>query len=221
MLIVIVVIAGINMVPAFMPATWLVLVVFRTQWDVPLVPLIIAGSVASTFGRVVLAMATARVGERIIPSRIRKNLNALRELFEGNRTRTFWGVIGLTIAPVPSNELFIAAGLIRTNLVPIAAAFFLTRLLTYGIAVFTMENVSTTIEDLFLPGSGGGSTLFGLAISLLPPIVLSLIPWQKVIDWFKTLKGNRGKDGSMPSQSGTIRDSGHVEDASGAPNDQG
>jgi hypothetical protein len=45
----------INIVPAFMPSTWMVLAFFHIQFDLPILPLTIGGAFFSGLGRIVLA----------------------------------------------------------------------------------------------------------------------------------------------------------------------
>ena len=197
-----------------MPATWLVLVVFRSQWDLPLIPLVICGSIASTTGRTILAWLAGILGERVLPARFRKNLDALKSALAPNSGRTFWAVLGLTIAPLPSNELFIAAGLVKTDLRPIAAGFFISRLVTYAFALVAAKNVSTTLADVFVPGGSAGKSFIGLLISLLPMVLMTLIPWPRVFRWagkaskIKTAKPSHGDlpaSGPDPDQPSTLQ----------------
>ncbi|MFM8762678.1 MAG: hypothetical protein ACKOFC_05370, partial [Solirubrobacterales bacterium] len=45
----------VNLMPAFGPPTWTVLVFFRIKYDVPAVPLVLGGAAAAACGRFVLA----------------------------------------------------------------------------------------------------------------------------------------------------------------------
>ena len=45
----------IDIVPAFMPSTWIVLAFFHIQFDLPILPLTLGGALFSGFGRIVLA----------------------------------------------------------------------------------------------------------------------------------------------------------------------
>jgi hypothetical protein len=53
------VIFGINLLPAFGPPTWAVLVFFKLNRDLAAVPLVLGGALAAASGRFVLAMAAA------------------------------------------------------------------------------------------------------------------------------------------------------------------
>jgi hypothetical protein len=48
---------GVNLLPAFGPPTWAVLVFFRLNSDLPAVPLVLVGALSAASGRFVLATA--------------------------------------------------------------------------------------------------------------------------------------------------------------------
>jgi hypothetical protein len=88
------VVFGVNLLPAFGPPTWAVLVLFRLNSHVPAVPLVLIGAVSATAGRLLLAMLSRRFRSRVSAKR-RANLEAARELFAGNRTKGF-AALGLS-----------------------------------------------------------------------------------------------------------------------------
>jgi len=58
----------INVVPAFMPPTWAVLVVFRGAFHLPLLPLTIGGAAMSALGRAGLTLLSRHAGRRLPPA---------------------------------------------------------------------------------------------------------------------------------------------------------
>jgi len=66
----------INLVPAFMPSTWMVMAFFYIRFDLPLLVLTIGGAIASAFGRVALARGTRAFSRRFLT----KQRNDLDEL---------------------------------------------------------------------------------------------------------------------------------------------
>ena len=50
---------AINLVPAFMPSSWMVLAFFYIKFDLPLLVLTIGGAIVSGFGRMALAKGSA------------------------------------------------------------------------------------------------------------------------------------------------------------------
>ena len=128
------VVFGVNLLPAFGPPTWAVLVFFRLQSHLAAVPLILVGALAAASGRLLLAYGSRRLRDRLSERR-RASLETAREALAGGRRRSVAGLGLFALSPVPSAQLFVAAGLVAVPLVPLTAAFFTGRLVSYSIYV--------------------------------------------------------------------------------------
>ena len=117
---------GVNLLPAFGPPTWAILVLFTVNGDYVEPVLVVVGAVAAATGRLVLAHATRRL-RRFVPPRERENLEAAGELLTRRRGRSVAGLALFAVSPVPSAQLFEAAGLMHVRLLPLTAAFFVGR----------------------------------------------------------------------------------------------
>ncbi|NNN09784.1 MAG: hypothetical protein HKL85_11420 [Acidimicrobiaceae bacterium] len=113
---------AINLLPAFGPPTWAVLVFVRLNWHLDSVALVLLGCLAAVAGRYVLARGARRF-ERILPSRYAANLSSAKSLI----TRTKAGTVGLVavflVSPLPSAQLFVGAGLLELPLRILSGAF--------------------------------------------------------------------------------------------------
>jgi hypothetical protein len=166
-----------NVVPAFMPPTWALLAYFRVQYGLDLWPLALVGAFGATAGRGLLALASQIVGERIVPTRWRENIHALAATIE-DRPAFSLSMFGLlTLGPVPSNHLFIAAGLARASLPPLLAVFAVTRFISYVLWVTAAATAAQSLSQLLGPRLGGG---LAVAIQIAGFLFLILI---MQIDW--------------------------------------
>ena len=120
------VVFGLNLLPAFGPPTWAVLVFFRLQSNLAAVPVVLIGALAAAGGRLVLAYGSRRFRSRMSEQRI-ENLKAVRDVVGGSRTRAAAGLGLFALSPLPSAQLFIAAGVLDEPLLPLTAAFFAGR----------------------------------------------------------------------------------------------
>jgi hypothetical protein len=77
---------GINLLPAFGPPTWAVLVFFRLNSELPAVPLVLLGALAAASGRFVLATTARHLRGRFSPKR-RENLQAAEKVLIGSRAK--------------------------------------------------------------------------------------------------------------------------------------
>lgn len=126
------VVFAINLLPAFGPPTWAVLVFFSLDFDLPAVPLVLGGALAAAGGRFLLANGARRLRPRFSTER-RERLNRAEAVLSADRRRTAAGLGLFALSPVPSGQLFVGAGLMTVPLLPLTAAFFAGRLVSYSI----------------------------------------------------------------------------------------
>ena len=88
----------VNLLPAFGPPIWVVLVLFKLNWHLNPVALVIAGALAAGVGRYCLAVATGRIRGRL--SQRRKNsLEAVKDYLTGHKGRSAIGLALFTLSP--------------------------------------------------------------------------------------------------------------------------
>lgn len=173
----------VNLMPVFGPPTWAVLVFFNFEYDLPLPLLVLVGAIASAIGRLLLATAFRQIGFRL-PRRRRTDLEAIGATLTSER-RSRWGILALfLLSPLPSAQLFEAAGLTpQVPLGPVTMAFFCGRLVTYSIYVAGAAAAATTLKSLLDDGFGS-PWLIGLQLLLLALLVaFVLTPWAKILGY--------------------------------------
>src|SRR5215470_10502903 len=95
------VVFGVNLIPAFGPPTWAVLVYVELNYDLPSVALVLVGAAAAAAGRLVLALAFRQLRGHVSAPR-RANLEAAGEVLLGSRARSVAGLGLFALSPVPS-----------------------------------------------------------------------------------------------------------------------
>lgn len=131
-LVLVLVVLGINLLPILGPPTWVVLVLFMLHQQVAFFPLVVLGALSATAGRALLAMGTAR-STRWLPAREVANLRAAGVLLAKRRTHAAFGLGLFLLSPLPSAQLFEAAGVMKLALRPLVTAFFVGRLVSYSV----------------------------------------------------------------------------------------
>ena len=177
------VVFAVNLMPVFGPPTWAVLVYFDFRYGLPLPVLVLAGASASAAGRLLLATVFRQIGYRL-PRKRRTDLEAIGATLTDER-RGRWGVLALfLLSPLPSTQLFEAAGLApQVQLLPITAAFFCGRLVTYSIYVAGASAAATTLKSLLADGFAS-PWLIALQLLLLALLVaFVLTPWAKILGY--------------------------------------
>jgi hypothetical protein len=186
------VVFALNLLPAFGPPTWAVLVFFRLQSHIPAVPLVAFGALAAASGRLLLARGSRHFRGRLSPKRV-ESLDAVQGVLAGSRRRALAGLGLFALSPLPSAQLFVGAGLLGVSLLPLTAAFFAGRLVSYSIYVGAASAARHSLGSIF--GKAFASP-WGIALQVLmlaALVALVRVDWAKVIAR-RTRK--RGKAGS-------------------------
>jgi membrane protein YqaA with SNARE-associated domain len=178
------VVFGINVLPAFGPPTWAVLVFFRLESDLAPVPLVLIGAVAAACGRMVLAYGARAFRGRLSEQRI-ESLTAVHELIAESRRGAIVSLGLFALAPLPSAQLFIAAGLLNEPIVRLTAAFFAGRLISYSLYVAAASAAKESIGDIF--GDAFTSPL-GIALQV---VMLGLLVVLLKVDWARIIAKHR------------------------------
>lgn len=179
------VVFGVNLLPAFGPPTWSVLVFFRLQSSIPAVPLVAIGALAAAGGRLTLAFASRRWRDRLAPQRLAQ-LAAAREVVAGGPRRALAGLGLFALSPLPSAQLFVAAGLVAAPIVPLTVAFFAGRLVSYSIYVTAASAAKHSLGSVI---SKPFSSPAGIALQLV--MLAGLVALLRV-DWAKLLTARQG-----------------------------
>ena len=170
-----------NTLPAFAPPTWSIVVLFKLNYDLNILALIILGAFAATSGRVVLALGTRSLS-KFIPIDTRENLTVGGAYLESKiHLRWLWFLF-FVISPLPSAQMFEAAGLLYLNLKRIAIAFFCGRLITYSIYGFGAQALQHTSMGEII--TSNLKSPWGIALQLLLLVgvyLLTKIDWKEKV----------------------------------------
>jgi uncharacterized membrane protein YdjX (TVP38/TMEM64 family) len=173
-----------NLLPAFGPPTWAVLVFFHLETDISPFLLVPVGALAAASGRFVLASGTRRLRGRFSEER-RANLEYAREYLVGTRAKAYAGLGLFALSPVPSAQLFVAAGLLSVRLVPLTVAFFAGRLVSYSLYVAAASAAASSFESLL-----GDSLRSPLGVAAQVAMLLALVALMR-IDWARLISRRR------------------------------
>ena len=162
---------AVNLLPAFGPPTWAVLVFFSLDFKLPAVPLVLGGALAAASGRYVLASGARRLRPRLSAARLER-LDRAQAALSADRRRTAAGLGLFALSPVPSGQLFTAAGLMTVPLLPLTAAFFAGRLVSYSIYVGAASIAEKNLGDVVLDAL---TSPLGMALQLAMLIALAVL----------------------------------------------
>ncbi len=137
---------AINVFPVFMPPTWSVLTYFQVRHGLNVFELAIIGTFAATAGRLILAkLSNLIIRKELLSERTRKNIDVIKNRLVEHKRLTIWVFLFYALAPLPSNQLFLAYGLTDLPLKMIAGPFFIGRFLSYIFWVFTASKITLKV----------------------------------------------------------------------------
>lgn len=177
-LVVLAVVFGINLLPAFGPPTWAVLVLFYLHSHSTEVLLVPTGAVAAAAGRLALAQTVRRIGQRL-PAKQRRNLTAAGSVLLRRRTWSITAIVLFALSPIPSAQLFEAAGLLQARLLALTAAFFAGRLVSYSVYLGGAHAFKNTTAANLITGSLTSPVGLLLEAAMLAALVaLAQVDWS-------------------------------------------
>ena len=168
---------GINLLPAFAPPTWIILVFYKLNTDMNTIAIVLLGVTASASGRYLLALGTRAIRGKLKHKYV-QNLENLRSRLDRGAKGYIVYFLFFVLAPIPSAQLFEAAALMGTPLIPITAAFMVGRTISYSIYVFGASTVKTHAMSRVLIDSI--KSPWGIAIQVACLIALYFLV---KIDW--------------------------------------
>jgi membrane protein YqaA with SNARE-associated domain len=175
------VVFALNVIPAFVPPTWMVLswIGFNHPVGDPLVVALVS-ALAATLGRLVLArLSHVVIRQGFMSSDARDNIDAIKNRLDRHRTLTFGVMLFYAFSPFPSNYLFIAYGLTSLPLWLVAIPFFVGRWASYTFFVFTASELSHRFEL----EATEGQAYFGMYFVISQVLLLGLVYLLTRVDW--------------------------------------
>ena len=184
------VVFGINLLPAFGPPTWSVVVLYGLSSDLPLAGLVVTAAVASSSARYILAHGF-RLFATKLSVRTRANLAVARTAFERQRHHHLLALVFFAISPLPSAQQFGAVGLAGVRILPFTLAFFIGRLFSYTFYAGGAQIIDqqTSLGDVFRDSL---TSPLGVAAQV---VMLGLLVALAKVDWARVLHRNKGQGG--------------------------
>ncbi|MEO5494703.1 MAG: hypothetical protein ABIR08_11850 [Sphingomonas sp.] len=173
------IVLGVNLLPAFRPPTWSIIVLYGLNTRLPVPGLVLTGALAAASGRFLLAHAFRLLANRL-PDKVKRNLAAAREALLRRKRNAVVGLALFAISPLPSAQLFEAAGLAKVRLLPFTVAFFAGRVVSYSIYAMSAHRLrETSLGDVFRRNL---TSPWGIALQLVMLgglVALSQIDWER------------------------------------------
>lgn len=171
-----------NLVPYFMPPTWAVVTFFVIAFQLEVWPLAIGCAFASTAGRCGLYFVSAKWGRRLLPAQRQKNVAALGVwLNQRPGWRGTLDVLIYSLGPIPSNDLFIAAGPSGAKLWPISLGFLPGRMVSYPTLALAAKATNDHLGGILTRQWHDPKWLALELLSIVGIVLFSRIDWPRLL----------------------------------------
>ena len=188
----------INLSPAFMPSTWMVLAFFYIKFGLPLVPLALAGAIVSGLGRLCLARGSDFVTRTFFKSKER-DLRSLGDLLNKKANVLPAIVFFYALTPLPTNNLFIAAGMVKADMKRVLVGFWAARIPADLFWIWTGNATFGSLKGVL--EKGGSLTGIVLQLGALTSVLLLyVLPWGRWLSrYLERHSGRQAPGGSRQS----------------------
>jgi hypothetical protein len=187
---------AVDTIPIFAPPAWMLLVIFTVTFKLNPWAVIVIGVTGSTIGRFILTRYIPKISSSLVNRREDDNLRYLG----GKLGKAKWSsavfVFLYTLTPLSTTALFTAVAAARVTPWHILPPFFLGRLITDGVMVFSGKYASANVSGL-LQGQASWKTVITLVAGLVVIGAFLFIDWRNLLEkrrlrfHFKILKSRR------------------------------
>jgi membrane protein YqaA with SNARE-associated domain len=172
---------AVDTIPIFAPPAWIVLVILLVKFHLNpwlVVPIGVAGS---TIGRYILTRYIPKISSSLVNRREDANLRYIGGKLGKAKWSSALFVFVYTLTPLSTTALFTAAAAARVAPWHILPPFFVGRLITDGVLVFSGKYASTNLSEL-LHGQASWKTLIILIAGLLIISAFLFVDWRCLLE---------------------------------------
>lgn len=170
----------VGLMPAFGPPIALVVVLLKLNWHLDPVAVVVGGALSAGGGRFLLATTTGRLRTHLSPRR-QASLRAVNEYLSRSKARSVSELAAFLLAPLPSAQMFEAAGLMGLRLAPITLAYIAGRLVSFSVYIGATTVVEQSLSSVFLDAVTSVYGLIAQFALLAMVVLLARVDWTKLL----------------------------------------
>ncbi len=171
---------AVDLIPFIGPPAWMAMVFLLVKFDLNPWFVLVAGVTGSTLGRYLLSLYIPRVSDGILKQRKKEELQFVGGKLRQKLWRSWLFIFIYSLLPISTTALFLAAGVARISPLVIIPPFFLGKLTSDAVMLFTGSyialNASSVAEALFSPKS-----LLLTVPGLLALLLMLFLDWRAVL----------------------------------------
>ena len=172
---------AVDTIPVFAPPAWILLVVLLVKFKLNPWLTVAIGVTGSTIGRYILTRYIPNVSASIVNRREDANLRYIGSKIGKAKWSSAVFVFLYTLTPLSTTALFTAVAMARIRPWHIFIPFFLGRLITDGVLVFSGKYASANLTDL-LHGETNWKTIVILIAGLTVIAAFLFVDWRQLLE---------------------------------------
>lgn len=172
---------AVDTIPIFAPPAWIVLVVLLVKFKLNPWLTVAIGVTGSTIGRYILTRYIPRISSSLVNRREDANLRYIGSKIGKAKWSSAIFVFLYTLTPLSTTALFTAVAMARIRPWHILLPFFLGRLITDGVLVFSGKYASANLSDL-LHGEANWKTVLTLIAGLIVISAFLFVDWRQLLE---------------------------------------
>lgn len=172
---------AVDTIPVFAPPAWILLVVLLVKFKLNPWFTVMIGVTGSTIGRYILTRYIPKISSRLVNRQEDANLRYIGRKIGKAKWSSSIFVFLYTLTPLSTTALFTAVAMTRIRRpLHIFVPFFLARLVTDGVFVFSGRYASANLSDL-LHGEANWKTIVTLAAGLIVIGIFLFLDWRQLL----------------------------------------
>jgi hypothetical protein len=169
-----------NVIPFFMPPTWIVLSTLYFLFPQHFNPILLAftGAFASTFGRVILS----RIGvasRGLMGEERKRSMDRAGKALRSKKYGGFLLSFLFALSPLPSNVYFLTIGTMKCHYFSVFLGFWLGRLIIYGVTINIAHIAFNSLAEVL--ASQIQAVIIVDSLGIISMIIFAFIDWEKLI----------------------------------------
>lgn len=155
---------AVDLIPVVAPPAWLLMVFFLVKFQLDPWTVLLVGVIGSTIGRYLFSLYVPNIADRLIRRHKREDMEFLGEKLGRGLWRSWMFVLVYTLTPLSTSALFTAAALGKVKALHTVPAFFVGKLISDAIMIFTGSYAVHSLGGNLLSVKGIVVMLLGAAM---------------------------------------------------------
>lgn len=168
---------AVDTIPVFAPPAWIVLVFLLVKFHLNPWVVVVVGVTGSTLGRYILTRYIPKLSSSVVNRREDENLRYIGSKLGRARWSGATFVFLYTLTPLSTTALFTAVAAARINPWHILPPFFLGRLITDGVLVFSGKYATANLSEL-IHGEASWKTVLACSLSASFSSLIGAASWR-------------------------------------------